>query len=372
MIANAQRVGDDGLVVRVLRGTAVKVAMSVSGSFALAAAFARTSGLIALVTVAMSVGESFGADAPVEVGLPGATSTDKTSIIVVVGAPGEDEFGNAFLESAARWEKAAQQAGARLTVIGREPAGTPTDYDQVKAAITGEPRAGSGELWLVLLGHGTFDGAKEAKFNLRGPDFSSSELAEWLNPILRPTAIIDASSASSPFMNKLSASNRVVITATRSGYEQNYTRFGRYMSETITDPASDLDKDGETSLLEAFLSASAKLSEFYKTEGRLATEHPLIDDNGDGLGTAPDWFRGVTAVKKAANNASADGPRALQFALIHSSNEQKLPPEIRAKRDQIELSIAKFRDRKAEMSEDEYYQRLEVMLLELARLYNGS
>ena len=34
----------------------------------------------------------------------------------------------------------------------------------------------------------------------------------------------------------------------------------------FADPHSDLDQDGQTSLLEAFLSASAHVAEFYKTD----------------------------------------------------------------------------------------------------------
>ena len=39
-------------------------------------------------------------------------------------------------------------------------------------------------LWLVLIGHGTFDG-RLAKFNLRGPDVTAGELNQWLGPIRR-------------------------------------------------------------------------------------------------------------------------------------------------------------------------------------------
>ncbi len=57
----------------------------------------------------------------------------------------------------------------------------PPDFDRLKQALAAEPKESANELWLVLLGHGTFDG-KEAKFNLRGPDFSATELAAWLQP----------------------------------------------------------------------------------------------------------------------------------------------------------------------------------------------
>jgi hypothetical protein len=297
-----------------------------------------------------------------------AAKTDATTVIVVVGAAGEDEFGKVFSEEAARWEKVCEQAKAKHLTIGLATEGSVLDHDAVQQALEAETKDGEGELWVVFIGHGTFDG-KEAKFNLRGPDLGATELAQWLQPFHRPLAIIDTSSASAPFLNKLAGPRRVVITATRSGFEQNYTRFGRFFSEAIGDPQGDLDKDGETSLLEAYLSASARLTEFYKTEGRLATEHPLIDDNGDGLGTPPDWFKGVRAVKKAQGGATADGPRAQQFVLLRSPDEQKLSTAVRIQRDELEIALVKLRDTKAKLSEDEYYRRLEELLLQIARLY---
>ena len=57
-------------------------------------------------------------------------------------------------------------------------------------------------LWLVLIGHGTFDG-HTAKFNLRGPDVSATDLAEWLAEMKRPLAVINCASSSSPFINRL-------------------------------------------------------------------------------------------------------------------------------------------------------------------------
>ena len=100
------------------------------------------------------------------------------------------------------------------------------------------------------------------------PGCPAAELAVWLKPFRRPLAVINTASCSAPFLNLLSAANRVVITATRSGYEQNYTRFGQYLAEALADPGADLDKDGQVSLLEAFLTASHQAAEFYKVQGR--------------------------------------------------------------------------------------------------------
>jgi hypothetical protein len=293
------------------------------------------------------------------------------TVIVVVGAPGEASFGKNFGQWTALWEKASRDAGAKFVAVGPPQTNAVTDLEQLQQTLASEPKELSSELWLVLIGHGTFDG-KEARFNLRGPDFSAGELEEWLKPFHRPLAIINCASSSGPFLNKLSASNRVVVTATRSGYEQNYARFGQFVAEAIADPRADLDKDGQTSLLEVFLAASQRVAEFYNSEGRLATEHALLDDNGDRLGTPADWFRGIRAVKKATGGAALDGLRAHQFHLVRSEQERKLSPETRSRRDELELAIARLRDSKSQIAQDDYYQQLEKLLIDVARLYDDG
>ena len=295
-------------------------------------------------------------------------TTNRLTLIVVVGAPGEAEFGSNFVQQASLWEAAGQQAGGERITLGQETDPPTNDAEGLRLALAAQPKTGTEALWLVLIGHGTFDG-KEARFNLRGPDVSATNLAQWLQPFQRPLVVINTASASAPFLNRLSATNRVIVAATRSGYEQNFARFGQFIAEAIASPESDLDQDGQTSLLEAFLAASRRVAEFYQTAGRLATEHALIDDNGDGLGTPADWFRGTRAIKRAADGAALDGVRAQQFQLVRSAEEQQLPPAIRAQRDELELAVAGLRDRKAELSEVEYYRQLESLLLDLSRLY---
>lgn len=299
------------------------------------------------------------------------------TVIVVAGAAGEAEFAPDFELQIKAWAKVSEQAGARHHALGEGVAGdapggaaATSDRDRLRERLTAEDKEGLGELWLVLIGHGTFDG-REAKFNLRGPDVSAAELSEWLKPFRRPLAIVHTTSSSAPFLAKLSGPGRVVVSATRSGHEQNYARFGKFLAEAMTDPKSDLDKDGQISLLESFLSATHRTKEFYKTEGRLATEHALIDDNGDGLGTPADWFRGVLATKRARDGAALDGPRAHQMHLLRSTEEQQLSPELRAKRDHLELQLAELRTRKAKLPEEKYLAELERLLLQLADLYEG-
>lgn len=300
-----------------------------------------------------------------------STYSNPTTVVIVVGAPGEPEFGSNFVQQADLWQAACARADCRCVTLGLEPGSQTNDFLRLQQTLGAEPKNGAAQLWLVLIGHGTFDG-KEARFNLRGPDVSATDLALWLQPFSRPLAIVDAASCSAPFLNKLSSTNRVIISATRTGNEQYYARFGQYFAEAITNPQADLDKDGQVSLLEAFLAASSRTAQFYRTEGRIATEHALLDDNGDGLGTPADWFRVLRAVRRAKDNAAVDGLLAGQFSLVPSESERTLTAEQRVRRNALERAVLIFRERKAELPEDEYYSQLEKLLLDLARFYSAN
>lgn len=296
----------------------------------------------------------------------------RPAVVVVVGAEGEPEFGKQFRQWAGRWEEAARRGNAEFAQIGLDEANPVSDRELLEKKLAGLGAGTTPEpVWLVLIGHGTFDG-KTARFNLRGPDVTPGELAGWLKPVERPIAVIDCTSSSAPFLNELSGPNRVIVTATKSGHEYNFARFGDHFSTAIADPRADLDKDDQVSLLEAFVFASARVQEFYDREGRLATEHALLDDNGDALGTPADWFQGLRAVKTAKNGAAPDGLRAGQWHLLRSSQEEQLSPAARQRRDELEQVLARLRERKSELAEEEYLKQLEPVLVELARLYESG
>ena len=298
-----------------------------------------------------------------------AAAADAASrVLIVTGAPGEEQYATAFSKWSAHWQKACAAAGAKTTVIES------TDKEalaHLHQTLEAEPTTTTDELWLVLLGHGSFDG-KDGKFNLPGDDLSASELAAWLKPFQRPVIVVCGFSASGAFLKPLSGPERVIITATKSGGESNYARFGGYFSEAIADPAADLDKDGQTSVLEAWLAAAQRVADFYKDDDRLATEHSLLDDNGDGLGTPPDWFQGIRVVKKSKENREPDGLRAHQIHLVRSEAEQALPPAVRTERNALERELAHLRDAKATLPEDDYFAKLEALLIQLARLYRDG
>lgn len=296
-----------------------------------------------------------------------ASQASQASLVIVVGAPGTDEYAQLFGEWVDRWKAAAAEGGASTIVVGREEADK-SDRGQLEQVLQAEQDGSARPLWIVFIGHGTFDG-RVARFNLRGPDVSAAEIASWLEGLSRPLAVINCASASAPFIDRLSGPERVIVTATKSGGEANFARFGDYLSAAISDSAADLDKDGQVSLLEAFLQASRQTQAYYDGQRQLATEHSLLDDNGDALGVRADFFTGLRPTATAENGAAMDGLRAHQWHLIPSEDERRLPPEMRRRRDQLERELAAWRERRPELTEDEYYEGIEPILVEIARLY---
>jgi hypothetical protein len=293
----------------------------------------------------------------------------RASVIIAVGAGGTDDYAGLFQKWAEDWEKAAKAADAEVTVIGLA-AEEKEAAAKLAAALEAEPKECLEPLWLVLLGHGTAT-AGDAKFNLRGDDVPVNRVADWLKPFRRPQVVVCGFSTSGAWLKPLAAKGRIVVTATRSGAEVNFARFGGYLAKSISAPEADLDQDGQTSLLEAYIAASRATADWYAQEGRLATEHALLDDNADGAGTPGDWFKGVRAVKKP-KEGEADGVAAHQLHLQRSKEEQALSPEARKRRDELERELIGLRERKAELPEEEYLAKLEKVLREIGRVYRGK
>lgn len=287
-------------------------------------------------------------------------------IVVIVGSGGEKEYTETFRESADSWRDAADRGGAECVVIGLDEPGTEDDATRVRRELTAvvDPA-----LWVVLIGHGSYDG-RVAKFNLQGPDLTDTEIADLLAAYAGELTLINTASSSGSFIRKAGGPGRVVITATKNEAELYYARFGSFFASAIAGKSeADLDQDQQVSLLEGFLYASAQVARFYEEEGRIATEHALLDDNGDGLGSRAEWFGGLVATQTPAKDAAPDGERAAQMVLVPNEFERRLSPDQRSQRDQWEREVRELRRKKDELGEDNYYEQIEKLLLNLARLY---
>ena len=302
----------------------------------------------------------------------GAEPLHRKAVIVVAGAAGEKEFGEQFQASAKRWHDFAKNQNWQLVALGTTIDETVNDHDLLKQTIeqaTNLPA--EAELWLVLIGHGTF-AANVAKFNLVGPDVSATELSDWLKPLKAKCVILNCSSSSGPFVTALGGKNRIVVTATRGGAEQNYSRFGTYLSEAIQSLAADVDHDQEVSLLEAFLAASSQTERFYREDARLATEHALLDDNGDRVGTAGDFYRGVRPAKEPEPGKQIDGRMASRAILFSAPDAPKFTSQQLAERKRIEEQIDAMRGLKSQLTEESYLAQLEPLCMELAKIYQAA
>lgn len=293
---------------------------------------------------------------------------EDAALLAIMGAPGEARFQPLFEQSMDRLRQVAERGQTGLTVIGLENDEQETDKSRLRRTLDSFTGPSPAPLWLIYVGHGTFDG-EIASLNLRGPDVSQDELAEWIAPIERPMVIALGGSSSAPFLPVLSGENRVVMTATRDGFESSYARFGENFTKALLGLDGDLDRDGQVSALEAFLKASSDTRTFYEQERRLASEHALIDDNGDGLGSPGDWFRGVRPVQRPKDAEKLDGYRAAQLTLIPSEEEMALTPDQRARRDALELELIELRDRQSDLDRDVYEVQLEELILQLAEIY---
>ena len=259
---------------------------------------------------------------------------------------------------------AGERAGACL------PAGRST-RDELETLLekTAAALPAGDPLLLVLIGHGS--GGAEARFNLPGPDLAPADLARMLEDFEgHPVTVAHLGSAAGGFLPTLSAPGRVLLAASRA-HETNETRFARHFVAAFEGVAAgegaagDRDRDGRLSALEAFDYARAATEREYAEEGLLRTEHPLLDDDGDGEGAA-----------EPAAVPGSDGVFAARTALLFpaaglagagggvTGAEQRLAAE----RDALAARVDALRAAREGMDEEEYFAELERLLLELAEV----
>ncbi len=283
-----------------------------------------------------------------------------SDMIIIRGADGTEEFSKPLDASVKKWQALAIKAQISATLISGEQSKLQIDELLMKST-----KDSIIPLWIVYVGHGTYLN-QEAKLNLKGPDISAGELKKSLDQFKREVIFINCASASAPFIAQLSGENRVIITATKSSQQVYYTKFNEFLADAMGHANADIDKDGQTSLFESFLFASAEVKKYYEKDKRISGENAVIDDNGDKLGSLADMFDGLKP-KKA--NAKIDGLRAHQVHLIPSEEEAKMPLEVRTKRNELERELNQLKLKKSSISEDEYYEKLETILKKLADLY---
>ncbi len=271
-----------------------------------------------------------------------ASLSATTFYVTVAGLGGEPDYEQRFAMEASEIDKSLK-LGTGNDVQTLHGAGA------TKAAVRGafEKVARDAKtqdaLVVMLIGHGTFDGA-EYKFNLPGPDLSATELAAMLDKIhAGRELIVNMTSASGGSVATLRSANRVIIAATRSGSEKNATVFPRFWVEALRDPSVDIDKNETISAMEAFKFAEAKTKQFYEEQKRLSTEHALMDNESKAA---------AFPVVRLGTALALTDPAKLQLV---------------AKKNEIEGKIDQLKYQKSLMPPDEYRKQIAGLLLELAK-----
>jgi len=287
--------------------------------------------------------------------LPGSILAD-SSALIIRGVAGSPEHETKF----DKWTTGTQKALVEKFGFSADRVIVLSDKKSVQAEILKAFAALKQQLkpadtfFLFFIGHGSGEDVTY-KFNISGPDYTAEDYNKLLSTLpAGRSVIVLGTPASGAAIEKFAGKNRVVITATRSGQEGNDIVFYDYFLEALQSPAADEDKDQKISVWEAFKYAVAGTERFYKEEGRLATEHPQISDNGTEK-------TGVTAkeIPLVARATSFQVDRPIV------SSDPKMQALLNQKKE-LEKKIEDLRINKTAIPEAEYDKQMESLLVELA------
>ena len=285
--------------------------------------------------------------------------------VIISGVSGEEAYAKQFAGWVAELREALTGrlgfAESNIKLLTEKPAapGAPrATAEAVRQTLQALQSSASPEstIFVFFIGHGTFDGT-QAKFNLVGPDLSASAYGSLINSLpARRVVVVNMASASGEFIKALANQKHVVITATRSGQEQNATRFAEHFIKALGNMEADTDQNKRISVLEAFDYATKLTAGWYASTGRLATEHALLDDNGDGVGHQKvEAGDGVLAKTTYFDSPEQAARNASEAALM-------------TERSRLEAAVEELKARKEGMKPEEYDAALEKVLIELAKV----
>jgi len=282
--------------------------------------------------------------------------------LTVAGLGGQPDYEQRFTQQAADLDRLFKAAGATahvITLAGKEATRAHLTTALQSIASQAKPED---DFVLILIGHGSFDGV-EYKYNLPGPDIAAQSLAQLCDRIAsKRQLIVNTTSSSGGSVAALARKGRAVIAATKSGAEKNATVFARYWVEALQDARADVDKNETLTALEAFQYATTKTAAFYDSQKRLATEHAVFADTGNGA-----------AAVRVASKTTGEGRLLSSVALVRFGTERTVSANpakrgLLARKEQLEARIDTLKYQRAAMSPQEYRQQMTESLVALAKV----
>lgn len=265
--------------------------------------------------------------------------------LIISGLGGEATYEQKFQQQAAAMAQAAGRAGAApndiVELTGDRAKRTTLDGELKKF---GQSVQSEDQVIVALIGHGSYDG-DDYRFNLPGPDITGKEIAAFLDSMAAAQVlVVNATSSSGAVMESWKRSSRVVITATKSGTERNATRFAEFWVQALSSPEADRDKNEIVTAAEAYDFASRKVADAFKSDASLATEHSRLD------GKIADRM----VVARLGKSALLPADAVLDGLIKEQAG--------------IEQRVDQVKARKETLDREQYYNELEKVLLDLARL----
>ena len=266
-------------------------------------------------------------------------------VFVVGGLGGEAEYAHRFDQQAAAVAQAARRAGAtpeNVILLSGERLNRDVLLRELNTFVgNAKPED---QAVVVFIGHGSFDG-ESYRFNIPGPDVTGREIGAALDKLSSTQQlVVNATSSSGAVAEEWKRPNRIVITATKSGGERNATRFAQYWVEALSSAEADRDKNETVTVVEAYEFAARKVADTFKADAALATEHSRIE------GASPARF----VVARLGEMAKLPSDAALADMMHEQTG--------------IEQHIEELKGRKAALPPEQYYDELEKVLIELAKL----
>ena len=295
--------------------------------------------------------------------------------VIIAGSGGDPEYREKFADWAVQLRQTLvdqmQRSKQEISVFLEPPVDRfedvrPVDLDALRLFFSelAKNHQADRDLYIYLIGHGSYLNGTTS-FQIPGPDLNPAELKHMIDPIpAKRVILIHGGSVSAGFINELSGPNRVLVTAAKSVRELYATEFPGFLIQALREGIADRNRDERISVWEACRQAASLTEAWYRGRGLIATEHAILDDNGDGLGT-----RLYEEPPPEEAIEPRDGLLARQCFIKDFAFPSAAPPELIQTYLSLLDQVQTLKADKKKLAAETYYLRLERLFVAAAQAH---